>query len=196
MTPSVKQERSHQGDNISGYSKESSLQGEFTHDTACKKKITFLNKKKGQRAKQEPQQYCAQGKAYKRRKHLLHFFTNRPDIEVVLALLIFMILYLQSSFCFSATWFSIYRWLWDHSLLFYSNITNKYISSTCINRDLSLCDTKTKMQNLSRHSWLLLSVILLDMSYTSSTPLSILAVFGISPLQLYQGHTVIFLVFE
>lgn len=114
------------------------------------------------------------------------FFINRPDVQVVLTPQIFMILYLQSSFCCSATWFYIYRWLWDHSLLSYSNIINEHISSSCINRDLTLHDRATKMENFSRRSWLLLSVILLEMS---SIPPSILVVFGISPFLLYQDTT-------
>lgn len=137
--------RSHGGNNIPGCTEERSPQGEFAYSAACTK-LNFLDKKKGQRAKVTPEKFCCRGKAYKYRNSLLHFFINRPDIQVVLTPQIFMILYLLSSFCCSATWFYIYRWLWDHSLLSYSNIINKHISSSCINRDLTFHDRTTKME--------------------------------------------------
>lgn len=75
--------RSHQGNNIPGCTRERSPQGEFAHSAACKK-LNFLDKKKGQKANGNPELFCSQGKAYKYRNCLLHFFINRPDIQVVL----------------------------------------------------------------------------------------------------------------
>lgn len=110
-----------------------------------------------------------------------------------------MILNLRSSFCCSATWFYIYRWLWDHSLLSYSDIINKHISSSCINRDLTFHDRTTKMENFSRCSQLLLSVIysryIFNTSFFScclpNKPFPI-----VTGTQLLLEVTIIFLVFE
>lgn len=68
--------------------------GRIRSQCSQSKKHSFLDRKKGQRAKGNPEKFCPQGKGYKYSNSLLHFFINRPGTQVVLTPQIFMILYL------------------------------------------------------------------------------------------------------